>query len=71
MPDRIRPEWAKLRESGWVFVYDLKTRTFGAEHEDGGTLKIATFEQGGSDRLRVLCNQIGVVLATMLNEEEG
>jgi hypothetical protein len=63
----LRPEWAKMKEQGWKFTYDHKTRFLGAEHPNGGKFSIACFERHVGDR-ETLAHQIGATIATVLND---
>lgn len=64
----LRPEWAKMRDDGWLFTYDHRTRFLGAEHPSGGKFSIASFERHVGDR-ETLAHQIGATIATMLNTD--
>lgn len=64
----ITPEWVKLREQGWTFMYDSQTRFLAAEHPSGGKISIAEFCLQTGDK-KTLAHQIGYTLVDFLNDE--
>lgn len=63
----IKPEWIKMRERGWRFTYDPKTRFLGCEHQDGGRMSIASLERfTGAEE--TMAHQIGFTMADLLND---